>query len=140
MAIHIQETNQLEKGHLKTIDESGIMMIFDTLQKYQYAFPIKSTVRELLSNAIDSISEKKVAKEILTGKAKIEDYFVDIQGDLYKDSKFDAEYYDLKWLSGNDKVSMTYIVGSVMERDKVIFEDHGVGLAGKRLEGYFKLA
>ena len=47
---------------------------------------------------MDSISEKKVAKEILSGKAKVEDYFVDLEGDLYKDSKFDPNYYDLKWL------------------------------------------
>lgn len=140
MAIHVQEETQLQKGYLKTIDESGILMIFDTLQKYQYAFPIKSTVRELLSNAIDSVSEKRVAKEILSGKAKTEDYFVELDGDIYKDSKFDPSYYNLDWLSNDMTVAMRYVVGSAMEKDKVIFYDEGVGLGGKRLEGYFKLA
>jgi len=140
MAIHLQESSNLQKGHLKTIDESGIRMIFDTLQKYQYSFPIKSTVRELLSNAVDSVSEKKAAIDILTGKAKVEDYFVELEGDLYKDSKFEPDYYDLNWLHPDNAVTMTYYVGSAFAKDKVVFRDHGVGLGGKRLEGYFKLA
>lgn len=140
MAIHIQEEQSLQQGHQKSIDEAGIMMVFDTLQKYQYAFPIKSTVRELLSNGVDSVSEKKVAIEILTGKAKVSDFFVEMEGDLYKDSHFDPSYYDLNWLSNDNTVLMSYQIGGAMEKDKVIFKDYGVGLFGKRLEGYFKIA
>jgi hypothetical protein len=131
----------MQKGVAKQIDESGIMMVFDTLQKYQYSFPIKSTVRELLCNGIDSVMEKKMAREILTGRAKVEDYFVDLEGPLYKDSKFNKDYYDLKWLNDrDDQVYMTYVVGGQMSKDQVVIQDNGVGLGGKRLEGYFKLA
>lgn len=140
MAIHIQEEQQLQQGHNKSVDEAGLTMIFDVLQKYQYAFPIKSTVRELLSNGVDSVAEKRVAREILTGKAQVSDYFVEIEGALYKDSRFDPSYYNLDWLSNDDTVLMSYQVGGALEKDKVIFKDYGVGLFGKRLEGYFKLA
>jgi hypothetical protein len=139
MAIYHEQETQGERGHQKQIDESGTAMVFDLLQKFQYSFPIKSTTREILSNGVDSIAEKKVAIEILTGKAKVEDYFVELQGDLYKDSRFDPDYYDLDWLSPVNKVYMTYICGTSMDRDRVVFEDHGVGLGGKRLEKYFSL-
>jgi hypothetical protein len=62
MAIHTEQQSTMQKGVAKQIDESGIMMVFDTLQKYQYSFPIKSTVRELLCNGIDSVMEKKMAR------------------------------------------------------------------------------
>lgn len=142
MAIHIEQQNTMQGGGMvKQIDEAGIGMVYDTLQKYQYSFPIKSTVREILCNGVDSVMEKKMAREILTGKAKVEDYFVDLEGPLYKDSKWRPEYYDLRWFNErDDKVYMTYVIGPQMQKDQVIFEDSGVGLGGKRLEGYFKLA
>lgn len=139
MAIHIEEPRTMEAGFMKTIDESGIMMMFDVLQKYQYAHPVKSTVRELLSNGIDSVTEKNMAKQILIGKAKVEDYFVHIEGELYKDSKFTPDYYNLQWLSDNDKVTINYVEGSHMSKDKVYISDSGVGLGGERLEKYFRL-
>lgn len=140
MAIHTQHAETNSSGHSKSIDEAGIMLVFDTLQKYQYSYPIKSVVRELLSNGLDSVTEKKVALEILSGKAKVEDYFADLEGPLYKDSKFNPDYYNPEWLSDNDNVYMTYHVGTAFEKDKVVFHDWGVGLFGKRLEGYFNIA
>lgn len=139
MAIIPQETVQMEAGFSKTIDESGIMLMLDVLQKYQYSFPVKSTVRELLSNGIDSISEKNMAKSILSGKKTIEDYFVNLEGKLYQDSKFDPSYYDPAWLDKNDDVSITYIEGSNVIKDRVVIEDCGVGLGGNRLERSFRL-
>lgn len=139
MAIHIEEQTEMSKGFTKKLDESGIKMTFDLMQRYQYAYPIKSTVREILSNGIDSVAEKKMAKAILKGESKVEDYFVDIQGEVYKDSKWTPEYYDLKWLSAYDRVHITYRAGTNMNKDAVIITDHGVGLGGTRLEKYFSL-
>lgn len=140
MAIHIEQQNVMQDGFDKEIDEAGISMIFDTAQKYQYSYPIKSTVREILCNGVDSLAEKKMALEILSGHAKVEDYFVDLEGAIYKDSKWKPEYYDPQWLNEQSIVRMQYIVGNHMKKDQVIISDTGVGLGGKRLEGYFKLA
>lgn len=139
MAIHTEAESTMQKGFVKKMDTSGINMMFDTLQKYQYTYPVKSTVRELLSNGIDSTVEKQTAIKILTGQAKVEDFFVEKEGDLYKDSKFDPSYYDLKWLSGKDTVELRYFVGSNTRKDYVTITDYGVGLGGKRLEKYFSL-
>lgn len=139
MSIHIEENKSMAKGFVKKLDESGIAMTFDILQKSQYAYPIKSTVREILSNGIDSINEKKMAKEILGGSAKPEDYFVNLEGEVYADSRWSPEYYDLKWLSDYDKVHITYKCGTNMQKDSVVITDYGVGLGGKRLEKYFSL-
>lgn len=113
--------------------------MFDILQQHQYQFPIKSTVREIVSNGLDSISEKHIAKAILSGQSKVEDFFVEKEGDIYKNSMFNPAYYDLAYLSDDDTVSVTYVDGGEMEKDYVVIRDNGVGLGGKRLEGYFNL-
>jgi len=139
MAIHIEQTRTMGGGHNKIIDQGAIDMILDNLQKSQYGYPIKSTTRELVCNAVDSVSERNVAELILTGKNKVEDFFVQLEGDVYKDSKFDPSYYDLNWLSKNNEVEIRYIVGSKMGRDKLTIKDYGVGIGDKRLRGYLNL-
>ncbi len=139
MAIIAEQKQEMQQGYNKTIDESGIMLMFDVLQKYQYAYPVRSTVRELLSNGIDSITEKNMAREILTGRKQVSDFFVDIDGTLYQDSRFDKNYYSLNWLDKKDTVSLTYYEGPQMQKDKVVIADSGVGLGGSRLEKYFRL-
>lgn len=139
MAIIQEQTKEMQGGFSKKIDSGGAKLMFDVLQKSQYAYPIKSAVRELLSNGLDSISEKNMAREILIGRKKVSDYFVEIEGELYKDSHFDPDYYDLAWLDRKNEVSITYVQGSMMGKDKVVIEDTGVGLGGKRLEKYFDL-
>ncbi len=129
----------MQGGVKKQIDASAMDMIMKNLQAYQYQRPIPSTVRELVSNGIDSIEEKKMAIAILTGKNKIADYFVDKEGIEFEDSKFDPTYYDLKWLSDSDQVFMNYIVNGPLEKDQVIITDNGVGLGSYRLEKYFSL-
>lgn len=140
MAIHQEDNRQMNKSMLKTIDSGGLQMMFDMAQRYQYQYPIKSTVRELLSNGIDSVAERKTAHRIIKGGEKVEDFFVELEGEVYKDSKFDPAYYDFKHLSSKDKVTLAYHVGSNMEKDRVEIIDYGVGMSAKRLEGYFKLA
>lgn len=126
-------------GFNKTLEASASTMIFDNLQVFMYRYPEKSTVRECVSNAVDSVKEKNIAVEILTGKAKVSDYFVEREGDLYKDSKFDPSYYDLKYLSDENKVTLTYLNTDALSRDIFTIEDTGVGLGKRRLEKYFAL-
>lgn len=139
MAIHNEVERHIGAGHIKEIDDSAIELIMSNLQRSQYQFPIKSTVREITANGVDSVEEKRVAKLILTGKARTEDFFVEREGEVFRDSKFDPSYYDLKWLSDDDKVRITYQVGDSMKKDQVIFTDNGVGLGGRRLQKYFSL-
>lgn len=139
MAILQQSQTEIEGGFKKQIDEGAMSLMMEILQRYQYQFPIRSSIREITSNGIDSIKEREVAREILTGKAKVEDYFVDLEGDMYKDSKFDPSYYDLKWFSTDPNVYITYHSNSDLEKDFVTIKDNGVGLGQYRLEKYFNL-
>lgn len=129
------------KGVEKKIDAGAEKLVYDILQQTQYSTPIKSTVRELTTNAWDSQREKEVAIEVLTGKAKVEDYYIERHGEQYEDSNFDASYYDLKYLdTENNTVEITYIQeegAGFCDTFKV--QDYGVGLGDKRLEGILSL-
>lgn len=140
MAIHIEEQRELQGGFRKTIDAASMDMVLDNLQKSQYQYPVKSTVRELVSNAVDSTKEKFNAQLILRGEAKEEDFYIRRDDPMYKDSNFDPTYFDPAWLSSETQVRIIYEEGSGLEKDRVRIIDQGVGLGGKRLEGYFKLA
>ena len=127
------QTTGNSKGIAKTIDKSSEKMIFNVLQNTMYSYPVESTVRETASNMIDAIKEKSIAIEILTGKAKVSDYFVERVGDEYNDSKFKADYYDIKYLNTEDKTKITYKeVDGFGFCDSIIFEDTGVGLSPER--------
>jgi len=130
-----------KNAHHRKIDVASEGMIFDTLQKSQYTKPIESTVRELATNAIDSLREKEIARQILSGEAKEEDFFIERQGDKYKHSKFDRSYFDLKYFSEDKDANLIYKscetgTGYI---DEFIVEDKGVGIGMPRLEGYFDL-
>lgn len=141
MAIHTEEISQVQAGGFKkTFDTGSEKMIFDSLQRLQYQYPYKSTVRELASNCIDAISERDIARLILTGKTSVEEHYVKLEGTQYKDSYFDPSYYDLSWLSDDPNVYITYEEGTATSKDRIIIKDNGVGLWGDRLMGYFKLA
>lgn len=126
-------------GIKKTVDENSLSLLLDVVQVSQYSTPERSTVREQASNAVDSQREKERAIEILTGVAKVEDYYLHREDVKYRDSNFDPTYYDLKWLdTENNRVELTYKSGfeQVGWCDKFIVKDYGVGLGGKRLESY----
>jgi hypothetical protein len=150
MAIHQEEIQELQ-GFKKEIEESALGMIMDNVQKYQYQYPQKSTVRELVSNALDAIRDKDVALSILSGKTNVEDHYIKRDDPMYKDSNFDPAYYDCNWLWTEEStrwnnptqvpgtVYVTYHDNGDREKGKIVIQDFGVGLGGKRLEGYFKL-
>jgi len=139
MAILQQDLTEINGGFEKKIESSAMGLMMDVLQRFQYQYPIKSTIRELVSNGIDSVTEKNVAKSILKGESKVSDYYDDIEGELYTDSKFDPNYYDPKYLSSDEKVIVTYHKGSTTEKDFVTVTDPGVGLGKYRLSKYFSL-
>jgi len=129
------------KGVEKKIDAGAEKLVYDILQQTQYSTPIQSSVRELTTNAWDSQREKEVAIEILTGKAKVEDYYIERHGDQYEDSNFDPTYYDLKHLdTENNTVQLTYLQEEGTGFcDTFIVQDFGVGLGDRRLEGVLSL-
>src|SRR5690242_17651699 len=108
-----QNKQQGSAGITREIDENAHSLIMDTIQITQYQYPEASTVRELTSNAIDSQNEKTKAIEIITGVKKEEDYFIRRETSQYKDSNFDKDYYDLKWLNTDkNDVELTYKCGT----------------------------
>lgn len=113
--------------------------MFAVLQQHQYAYPIKSTIRELVSNGIDSIAEKQMASNILTGKAAVKDYYEELEGDIYEGSKFDPSYYNLQYFSNDNEVHIIYHEAGATGKDFIIIQDFGVGLGGQRLKNYFNL-
>jgi hypothetical protein len=139
MAILEASQSQISGGFEKKIEDSAVGMILDMVQKSQYQYPLKSSVREIVSNALDSIRERDAALLILNGQAKVADFYEQREGELYSDSKFDVNYYDPKWLSKDPKVYITYLEGRNMEKDKLIISDNGVGLGLYRLEKYFSI-
>lgn len=139
MALHQEAISEMSGGFSKTIEAGAMEMIFDNLQKHQYQYPQKSTIREVVSNALDGIREKKIARSILTGLSKVEEHYAAIEGEIYKDSQFNADYYQLEFLSEDDNVSIVYKDGGDIGKDTVVITDHGVGLGGDRLRGYFNL-
>lgn len=140
MAIHIEETAQISGGFSKEIDEGAKSLVFDILQQHQYQFPIKSTIREIVSNGVDSIAEKNAVLQILSGEAQVSDFYVEeLAGDIYKASKFKPEYYNAEFLSKENNVIVTYTDGGTVGKDTITIEDFGVGLGDYRLEGYFNL-
>jgi hypothetical protein len=124
-------------GFKKSIDEDSIEMILDMTQVSQYKKPHRSAVRETVSNAVDSVTERNLAKNIITGVEKLEDHYdVSKSGGQYKGSAFDASYYDTKYFSTKESVLIEYFEKSE-GRDLIRITDNGVGLGGKRLEKSF---
>lgn len=152
MAILTEEVGSAQ-GFKKEIEESAMEMMIDLAQRYQYSYPHKSAIRELVSNSLDAIRERDIALGIISGKLKVEDYYLQREGDLYKDSNFDQSYYDPKWLWDQSrphttkelwgyesgKVYITYEDGGETGKDHLLIEDFGVGLGGRRLERYFHM-
>ena len=129
------------EGLAKKINKGAEKMVFDILQSTQYSTPIPSTVRELATNGADAQREKEMAIEILTGKANVEDYYIERHGEQYSDSNFDISYYSLDHLdTENNDVLITYKENEGTGYcDVVTIKDHGVGIGERRLEGVLEL-
>lgn len=137
-----QQTQSNTSGLKKIINKGAQRLVIDVLQSTQYSTPIPSTIRELVTNACDSQREKEIAVEILTGKAKVEDYFITRQGEEYTDSNFDSSYYSLENLNtaqNNVKVKYHENDAGTGFCDTVEIIDYGVGIGNRRLEGMLEL-
>lgn len=149
MAIHEEVVREGQQGIKKQFEMSAASMLFDNLQKNQYQYPEKSTIRELGSNASDAINEKLIALKILKGEARPEDFYVPKEGELFDDSKYLPEYYDAKWLSPLlNRIEIVYEEANAnTQRDTLRIIDHGVGIGHvvnpvtmqSRLQGCLKL-
>jgi len=143
MAIQDIEEKQVQgtAGVKRGINAAAEGMVMDIVQAQQYSKPIESTVRELAANAVDSQSEKERAIEIISGEAKASDYFIEREGDLYKDSNWNPDYYNLDHLNTEDnRVELIYKEGEGGGRaDTFIVKDYGVGIGQGRLEGVLQI-
>jgi len=124
-------------GIKKEVDEGAWDLIFQAIQEDIYSYPMRSFIREGISNSLDAIVERTIFKAIEAGEP-VEDYYLQRNdGKLLKDSSYDSSYYNSAFLSSRDKVMVTYKEGH--PRDSVTIKDTGVGLGGSRLKGFFKL-
>ena len=140
MIATVKKTEGIGSGVLKkTIHKGSESIVFDVLQVTQYKYPIKSSIREIVTNALDSINERNDSLAIIEGKIDITEKYIEKQGEEFAESRFDAEYYDPKWLSTNKMVTIEYVEYDTELRDKIRFIDEGVGLGGKRLVGFFAI-
>ena len=140
MIANIKSTEGIGNATIKkTIYAGAETIMFSVLQESQYMYPYKSAVREIVSNSIDSINERNTSLKILAGEVNVEDIYIVKEGDEFKDSSFNADYYDPKWLSKDDNVYIEYIENDAESRDRIRFIDNGVGLGGSRLINFFSL-
>jgi hypothetical protein len=81
---------------------------------------------------------EKQLRKIINGELLASDLYIIKEGTEFSGSGFNADYYDLNWLS-NDNVQIVYVDNDTPTRDRIKFIDHGVGLGGERLINYFSL-
>ena len=139
--IEVSKKGSDTTGFKREIDEGAMGLVLDTIQITQYTKPEESTVRELTANAVDSQREKEIAISILSGESTPEEHFIEREGAKYKDSNWDASYYDLSHLDASKtKVELIYEQNEGLGHcDRFIVRDYGVGLGKERLEGYFSI-
>lgn len=122
-----------KKGLTKTIDKASEKLALNILQVTMYSFPVESTIREAVSNSLDAVKEKNIAKEILSGKSKVEDYYIDRVGEEFEASKFNKDYYNLEYLSDSDLVNIVYKENDgIGFCDTISIQDEGCGISPDR--------
>jgi hypothetical protein len=71
--------------------------MFSVLQKPS-TYPFKSSVREIVSNCLDSVTERNNSRKIINGELLASDLYIIKEGTEFSGSGFNADYYDLNWL------------------------------------------
>lgn len=138
MAILNQPITEGDSGFNKKFEAGSEALLFDFVQSAQYQFPIPSAIRELVTNCRDSIGEKEMFFAINSGKAQVSDYYIEQEGSIYQDSKYDPTYYNKRWLSKTEnRIRLIYKVNNNAQRDTFHIIDTGVGLGRLRLEKSF---
>lgn len=140
MIPNIKSSEGIGDGVLKKVIHAGSESImFSVLQETQYVYPFKSSVREIVSNCLDSVTERNNSRKIINNEILVSDLYITKEGTEFSGSGFNADYYDLNWLSNDDKVQIVYVDNDTPTRDRIKFIDNGVGLGGERLINYFSL-
>lgn len=140
MAILESNETQSRGGIRKELDEASQEVILDIVQVALYRYPFQSMIRETVSNSLDANAEKVQATLIKTGQAKVTDFYAepDHNSKIQVDSLFNAEYYDVKHLNPENKVTLNFhIHPNPLGRDLMCIKDTGVGLGGRRLVKFF---
>jgi hypothetical protein len=50
--------------------------MFSVLQETQYVYPFKSSVREIVSNCLDSVTERNNSRKIINGELLASDLYI----------------------------------------------------------------
>jgi hypothetical protein len=65
--------------------------MFSVLQETQYVYPFKSSVREIVSNCLDSVTERN-SRKIINGELLASDLYIIKEGPEFSGSGFNADY------------------------------------------------
>jgi hypothetical protein len=96
MIPNIKSSEGIGDGVLKKVIHAGSESImFSVLQETQYVYPFKSSVREIVSNCLDSVTERNNSRKIINGAAGLRSVHYK-EGTEFSGSGF-ADYYDLNW-------------------------------------------
>jgi hypothetical protein len=124
MIPNIKSSEGIGDGVLKKVIHAGSESImFSVLQETQYVYPFKSSVREIVSNCLDSVTRNN-SRKIINGELLASDLYIIKEGTEFSGSGFNADYYDLNWLSNNDNVQIVYVDNDTPTRDRIKFIDH----------------
>jgi hypothetical protein len=67
--------------------------------------PVQIISQRIVSNCLDSVTERNNQK-IINGELLASDLYIIKEGTEFSGSGFNADYYDLNWLSNNDNVQI----------------------------------
>jgi hypothetical protein len=70
-------------------------------------------ISQIVSNCLDSVTERN-SRKIINGELASDLYIIK-EGTEFSGSGFNADYYDLNWLSNNDNVQIVYVTIHLQE-------------------------
>jgi hypothetical protein len=77
MIPNIKSSEGIGDGVLKKVIHAGSESImFSVLQETQYVYPFKSSVREIVSNCLDSVTERNNSRKIINGELLASDLYI----------------------------------------------------------------
>jgi hypothetical protein len=89
MIPNIKSSEGIGDGVLKKVIHAGSESImFSVLQETQYVYPFKSSVREIVSNCLDSVTERNNSRKIINGELLASDLYIIKEGTEFSGSGF----------------------------------------------------
>lgn len=137
ISVKVEEGTQ---GGLKKMDKDAEDLLMQNMQIDIYKYPIKSFIRETVSNCVDSIKEAEIARKIIVDGEPVSKYYSDSDDKLAKASKFNRGYYNFDHINAEPKVIINYLRYYTSKEDYIKIKDQGgVGIWGDRIAGYLDL-